>query len=226
MATTTRDRSDVGPDQVLEMFQITWDQYTTISDALVDRHQPRMIYLDGRLTLLATARPHVWYAERLGDLVILTANALQIEWEVAGQTTFRRADRNAGLEGDKTYYFREHAEIMKGPREIDLYTQPPPDLAIEVEVNHPADLAVSAWGRLGVPEIWRCDANRGNPSFWKRQPDGSYTSIERSLAFPVLSADDVGEQIALARSLGSSAWYIQFPGWARDVLAPRLGNGR
>ncbi len=65
--------------------------------------------------------------------------------------------RNGGVEGDKTFYFGEHARTMKGPKDIDLDVQPPPDLAIEVEVTHSADDAVIGWGRLGVPEVWRFD---------------------------------------------------------------------
>ena len=68
---------------------------------------------------------------------------------------FDAKNMDAGLEGDKTFYFGEHAVLMRGPVDIDLDVQPPPDLAIEVEVSHSADAALVAWGRLGVPEVWR-----------------------------------------------------------------------
>lgn len=226
MATTTSNLSVVAPDQAIELFEIAWEQYVTISDALVDRHQPRMIYLDGRLTLLTTSRGHDWIAERMADLVKIAAGRLGFLWEDAGQATFRRADMKAGVEGDKTFYFGEHAEIMKGSRNIDLKTQPPPDLAIEVEVSHPANLAVSSWGRLGVPEIWRFKAETWTASFWARQPDGTYNSIDRSLAIPVLTPSDVSDQVQAADSLGASAWFLPLHEWVRDVLAPRLAEPR
>ncbi len=95
--------------------------------------------------------------ERLGHLVVALADGLE---DVLGRRRFRdipTAAKKGGVEGDKTFYFGEHAEKMKGPQDIDLDVQPPPDLAIEVEVSHSADDAVIVWGRLGVPEVWRFD---------------------------------------------------------------------
>lgn len=222
MTTTTYKPIEVGSDRAFALFQISWEQYVTISDALADHPQPRMIYLDGSLLLLTTSREHDWIAERMATLVMFSASGLGIAWEDAAQSTYRRADLEAGIEGDKTFYFGQHARLMRGSRNIDLDTQPPPDLAIEVEVSHPADLAVSTWGRLGVPEIWRFKADRWSASFWARQPDGSYTSIDHSLALPVLSAADVSQQIQAADSIGASDWFVLLPDWVRDVLLPRL----
>ena len=42
---------------------------------------------------------------------------------------------NAGLEGDRTFYLGDNAELMRGHQDIDLDVQPAPDLAIEVEVE-------------------------------------------------------------------------------------------
>lgn len=224
MSTTTSTPTVPEPDQRVVLGQINWDQYVTISDALVDRHNPRMIYLDGGLTLLVTPRRHDWFAERLGFLVVSVADGCDILWEDAGQATFRREDLDAGVEGDKTYYFGDHAEIMKGPVDIDLATQPPPDLAIEVELTHPADVAVSAWGRLGVPEIWRFKVESFALSFWSRREDGRYERIDRSQGLPALTPGDVLGQLRLADSLGSSRWYAQLRDWVRGELRPRPGG--
>ncbi len=223
MSVTTSTPTVPEPDQRVVLGQINWGQYLAISNALVDRRNPRMIYLDGGLTILVTSRRHDWYAETLGTLIVAVADGLGIPWEPAGQATYRREDLEAGVEGDKTYYFGEHADIMRGPVDIDLTTQPPPDLAIEVELTHPADVAVSVWGRLGVPEIWRFKAESGTLSFWTRRGDGRYERIERSLGLPALTPADVMEQLRLADSLGSSRWYSQLRDWVRDVLRPRLG---
>ena len=118
-----------------------------ISDALDDQPGLRMIYCDGRLVFAGESRRHDWFAERLGEFVKAMARGLGIPWEDAGGATFRRENMYAGLEGDKTFYFGEHAVLMRGPLDIDLAAQPPPDLAVEVEVSHSADAAVVAWGR-------------------------------------------------------------------------------
>ncbi|MEO6807937.1 MAG: Uma2 family endonuclease, partial [Isosphaeraceae bacterium] len=224
MSATLTTPNVTDPDQILILDEITWDQYVTISDALVDRHTPRMIYLDGSLTLLGTSRRHDWFAERLAQLVMAVAFGCGILLEDAGQATFRRKDQKAGVEGDKTFYFGPHAEQMLGPVNIDLSTQLPPDLAVEVEVTHPADQALAIWGRLGVPEVWRFNPEADKVGFWHRQADGSYAPIDHSLGLPVLTPADVLDQMRLADALGLSRWHAQLGDWVRDVLVPRLGG--
>jgi Uma2 family endonuclease len=172
-----------------------------------------MIYCEGRLTLLTKSRKHDWYAKRLSQLVVALAVALEMTWEDAGGATYRREDINAGVEGDETFYFGEHAELMKGARDIDLTEQPPLDLAIEVEVNHSADDATEVWGRLGVPEVWRFDPIAEEFGFWLLRDDGKYAASARSGIFPMLSTADLVAQMRLADQLGSKQWFSGVGTW-------------
>lgn len=212
-------------EQHLVLHGVSWDQYVTISDALPDRPGLRVTYLDGNLTFMTVSRNHDWIAEILGYLVAAVATGCGIRWEPAGCSTYRRKDINVGIEGDKTFYFGPHADLMQGPLNIDLATQPPPDLAIEVEVTHPADDAMIVWGRLGVPEVWRFDAESETVGFWLRGENGTYLRVERSRAFPILTPSDVNGQIRLADELGSGRWFAQLGDWVRAVLVPRMRGG-
>ena len=209
-------------DQRFVMGGISWDAYVTICDALDEHAGVRTIYCDGKLILVDKSRRHDWYAERLGELAKAMARGLRIPWEDAGQATIRRETMDAGLEGDKTFYLADHAVQMRGPHDIDLSVQPPPDLAIEVEVSHSADAALAAWGRLGVPEVWRFNPGAWRFAFCLRSQDGSYTASERSLSFPVLNASDFLDQMKLDYELGADVWNEQLEEWVRDVIRPRL----
>jgi Uma2 family endonuclease len=211
----------LGEEQVV-LRRISWDVYEKLNDELDEGSNPRMIYCDGELTIMTKSRKHDWYAERLGQMIVALASALRIRWEDAGQATFRRKDMNAGLEGDKTYYLGVNAELMKGSRNIDLDVQPPPDLAIEVEVSHPADSALTAWGRLRVPEVWRFDPVAEEFRFCLRCEDETYTDSDRSLAFPFLTTADALSQMRLAEQLGAYDWYDQLGDWIQTVILPRL----
>jgi Uma2 family endonuclease len=212
-------------DQRFVMGRVSWGAYVKISEALDDQPGLRMIYCDGRLVFVGKSRRHDWFAERLGEFVKSMARGLRIPWEDAGQATFRRENMDAGLEGDKTFYFGDHAVQMRGPLDIDLAAQPPPDLAIEVEVSHSADAALLAWGRLGVSEVWRYQPKTGDFQFCIRAQDGSYASAERSLAFPALSIADVLEQLNRANELGADRWNEQLESWVREVIGPRIAGG-
>jgi Uma2 family endonuclease len=204
---------------------LPWEGYVAIDDAVVDRPGLRMIYCDGRLTLLTESRKHGWNSGRLHQFVVALAEGLDINWEDAGSSTFRRRRKRGGVEGDETFYFGEHAEIMKGPKDIDLDAQPPPDLAVEVEVSHSANDAVIVWGRLGVPEVWRIDPVAEECSFWVRRRNGTYARSDRSLAFPTLTPNDVVEQLRMAEELGSAEWHKQLRRWVRKVILPRTRGG-
>ena len=211
--------------QRIEIYGVSWECYVTINDALSERSGLKMIFCDGTLTMLKRSRAHLWYAGRLCELAVAVASGVRILWESAGGATFRRKDVNAGLEGDRTLYFGKHAELMKGPRDIDLAVQPPPDLAIEVDVSYTAGAAMAAWGRLGVPEVWRFGPASDEFGFWLRRGDGSYVSSEHGLAIPVLTIEDVVAQMRLAERIGASAWYGQLDDWVRKVVRPRLQGG-
>jgi Uma2 family endonuclease len=212
-------------EQRFDMGRVTWDAYLKISDALEDQPGLRLIYCDGRLCFVGKSRRHDWFAERLAELVKALARGLGIPWEDAGQATYRREKTDAGLEGDKTFYFGEHAVLMRGPVEIDLEAQPPPDLAIEVEVSHSADMSLVAWGRLGVAEVWRFQPKSSQFANCVLQGDGSYSRSERNVRFPALSSADVLEQLARANQLGADRWNEQLEAWVRDVIRPRLAGG-
>jgi Uma2 family endonuclease len=192
---------------------IDYEGYVAINDAIREDHPVRVIYVDRRLTFLTASRRHEWYARRLAELVKAVASAAGVGWEDAGSATFRRREKEIGVEGDETFYFRAHAEQMRGSVNIDLSIQPPPDLAIEVEVSHPANDAMLVYGRLGVPEVWRLDVDAWRLSFCLRREDGSY------------EVSDILDQLQLADALGADQWFLQLPEWVRTTILPRMAEG-
>lgn len=213
-------------EQHLVLYGIEWDQYITINDALPDRRGLRMIYIDGSLTFLTLSRRHDWFVDYLDSIIKAVAIGCAIEMDVAGSATFRVEGKKSGVEGDRTYYFGPNAEIMSGPLDIDLSTQPPPDLAIEVEVTHAADKAVTTYARLKVPEVWRFDARRVTLAFLVLGEQGSYQPAPRSRNLPLLTPGDVLAQLKLAEETNSfSRWSAQLNEWVRATLLPRAEGG-
>ncbi|GAC1335334.1 MAG: Uma2 family endonuclease [Isosphaeraceae bacterium] len=228
MSTTVIDEPTTAiepAEQVLTLRGIGWDAYLTINEALGERQQARLVYLDGKLTLMTKSRRHEWLSNRFFQLVVAVAQGMGMTCEDAGETTFRREDIKGGLEGDQTFYFGEHAEMMRGPVDIDLTTQPPPDLAIEVEVSHRADHAIAVYARLGVPEVWRFDADSERCAILILNESGFYTETVQSRCLTPLTSNDIVEQMKIAQRLGWNDWSLGLPAWVRDVLAPRARGG-
>jgi Uma2 family endonuclease len=211
-------------EQMLVLHGIGWDQYETVLKAFPEQGGLHITYLDGRLTFVSPTRRHDWYEDSLGMVVKAVASGLGIEWEPSGHATYRRGDLDAGVEGDQTFYFGDNAATMRGPVNVDLASQPPPDIAIEVEVTHRSDDSVEVWRRLRVPEVWRLDVRRGTLVFMALQSDGCYMPIESSRALPALEPGDVLAQLQLAQQIGSSRWVAQLAEWVRDTILPRRGG--
>jgi len=215
----------VGGEQRLDIHGVPWVRYVAISEAIPEGKNPRIIYVDGRLTFVTTSRRHDFWSECLGDLVKAVAAGTGIGYAIGGRSTFRREDQEGGVEGDETFYLGENARIMRGSIDVDLATQPPPDLAIEVELSNPADQAMLAWDRIGVPEVWRFRVKTGTLTFWIRQPGGGYHQSGQSLGLPMLSLEDIASQLKFAEEMDAGSWVLGLYTWVRDVLVPRQVAG-
>lgn len=217
----SRAEVEIGPEQRLDFDGISWDRYLAMSDAFPDHAGARMVYIDGRLTFATTSRRHDFLSDCLGDIVKAIAIATGLGYAVAGRATFRRQELGVGVEGDETFYLGENARRMRGGINIDLATQPPPDLVIEVEVSNPADLSIAAWGRLGVPEVWRLKVNSWELEFLVRQPGGNYLPQGQSVGLSTLTPIEVLELLHAAEKMDSAPWYVEMHEWVRNVLMLR-----
>jgi len=180
-----------------------------------------MIYLDGSLFLVTTSFPHERSAERLGYLVMVIAEELDIPCIPTGSTTFRRQARRGGVEGDKTFYIA-HESLVRGKDKIDLRTVPPPDLAIEAVFTHAAGAAIEVYRRLGVPELWISEG--AGVRVLLLQENGSYAESARSASFPFLTATDVFSWVSRPQMDSETQWIKELRRWVRATLVPGADN--
>jgi Uma2 family endonuclease len=135
----------------------------------------------------------------IGDLVKIILEELEIDCECFGSTTFKRQEMGYGIEPDECFYIQNH-QVMVGKERIDLSVDPPPDLAIEVDVTSKTQM--EGYISLGVPELWLCD--RGELKIYTLQ-SGQYQSVSISPTFPRLPildlvADVLSQSSAIGRS--------------------------
>jgi Uma2 family endonuclease len=219
MATTITDRSTtIDADQCVELRDIDWKGYLTVLRLRGDRGRPRIIYLDGSLYLVTTSLPHEDLKKRLGLLISEVVLGLNIPCRQTGETTYRRRKKKGGVEGDETYYIA-NAPQVRGKKEIDLRTDPPPDLAVEVVYTHAAKAAVEVYRRLGVPEVWICDEK--GLRILVRQANGRYAESATSAAFPFLTAAEIFSWVGRPEAEADTEWGLEVRRWVRDTLAPR-----
>ena len=117
------------------------------------------------------------------------SNSCWMSWafdcECFGSTTFKNEDMASGLEPDQCFYIQNHT-LMRGKRRVDLLVDPPPDLAIEVDVT--SKTQINAYAALGVSELWCYE--QGELRIYTLHA-GSYQIRSASLIFPNLPILDL-----------------------------------
>ncbi|MEG3439147.1 Uma2 family endonuclease [Pannus brasiliensis CCIBt3594] len=190
---------------------IGWREFEEILEELGESRSSRLAYYQGTLEIIMPLPEHEKVKVIIGNLLAILLDELSIDWEPYGSTTFKRQDMNAGIEPDDCFSI-QNASRMIGKRRIDLAIDPPPDLAIEVDVTSKTQL--SAYEALGVPEIWRYENNRLKISILR---DGQYLDSPISptfLDFPVL--ESIERFLAIAFSEGTSSALRDFRRWIRE----------
>jgi Uma2 family endonuclease len=183
----------VQPGQRIQLQGIDWAEFEAIVDELGDRRSSRVAYSQGVLEL----RKPSCYEEKLksliGDCAKVLLEELDIEHECFGSSTFKSQNAAVGIEPDQCFYVA-NAALMIGKRHLDLTIDPPPDLAIEVDIT--SKTGVDAYQALGVPELWRFEDGRLRISLLK---SGIYQDAEFSAHFPQFDVAGLIEAV-IARS--------------------------
>lgn len=137
----------------------------------------------------------------------------RIQNECFGSTTFKRQDMAVGIEPDQCFYI-ENAAVMIGNRRVDLTIDPPPDLAIEVDVTSKTGL--DAYQGLDVPELWRFEDGQLRISVLDK---GQYRDSSVSPHFPNLAiADLISQFVDRAQAEGRSQTLKAFRQKVRELI--------
>ncbi len=195
----------VDAERRMALAGVSWATYARLCDEVV--HGPTKITYDrGRMEIVVVSNRHEWVKTILGRVIEAYADAVGIVAEGFGGMTLRREDLGRGLEPDECYYVA-HAAATAGwgaeDHPLDLTVDPPPDLAIEVDISPPDVAKPPIYAALGVPEIWRYDGQA--VAFLARAPDGRYVVTDRSLAFPDLPLAWVNECLVIGLTQTQSA---------------------
>ena len=191
---------------------VPWSLYESLLDEVGDGW-PRLTYDDGDLELIMPSRVHEKMKWMAGRFIEAYMDARGTAYEADGSVTLRLEPRRGGLEPDECYYIQSFAAIA-GRDELDLAVDPPPDLAIEIELSPPAVGKVSIYARLGVPEIWRW--RDGRLAVLERRPDETYVERSRSVALPDFPLHMLAAQLARRPHPSATQAVAEFRKWCDE----------
>ncbi len=195
------------------LHDINWQQFESILQDLGDKRRSRIAYLNGVLEIVMPLPEHEKIKVLIGDFVKALLETMEIDFEGFGSTTFKRIDKLAGLEPDDCFYIQNNV-AMRGIRKLDMTIDPPPDLAIEVDVTSKTKFDV--YRVLGVSELWLYDETL--KIYILR--DGEYVESELSSIFGDIPIRNVIPQfLEISLSEGRSAAMKAFRVWMQENLS-------
>jgi Uma2 family endonuclease len=126
--------------------------------------------------------------------------------------TCRRKDLKKGFEPDNCYYV-EHEAQMRAKEELDLSSDPPPDLAIEVEMSRRGRGKLKLYEAFGVPEAWRYGGKM--LQVYQLGSDGRYESQTTSRAFPGFPFDEAQRVLSQIGKASETVLVKSFRSWVK-----------
>jgi len=201
------------------VLRVGWETYERILADHVNRSVPRFTYDRGLLEIMSPLTLHEETNRTLAMLVEVVAEELAIDTRNVGSMTFKREDLQRGIEPDSCFYVRNE-ERVREREQIDLAVDPPPDLVIEIDVMSPSLPRLPIYAAMGVPEIWRYEADGGRVVVLTLR-ENAYEATVASSALPLLTGEVLSRFVAESRALPRTAWLRAVRGWVREAGARR-----
>jgi len=199
------------------LYDIDWYTYTRLLRAFEGRRRLRFTYDRGTLEIMSPLWEHERPAYLLGRFIDVLTEEFKIPCEPGRSVTLRRRRKHRGLEPDNCYWIA-NAPRLQGKTRLDLRTDPPPDLAIEVDVTSSSLDRMSIYAALSVPEVWRLE--NGGLAFHVLEAE-AYQVRSHSLSFPQLASADLVGFLAQVGQMDYTTLVLQFRDWVRQQMLGR-----
>ena len=173
---------------------MSWTQYQQLLMALPDTRAVHLTYSLGTLEISMPLEDHEQLSGIIGLFIRTLVIELGLKMKSLWSTTLSREDLDRGAEPDNAYYIQNRDKVAN--KTVDLQTDPPPDLVVEVDISHTDIDKNRLYAAMGVPELWRFD---GQTLRIYQLKNDRYIEVETSPTFPVVQKQDLYNFIEAAR---------------------------
>lgn len=191
---------ELNPGSLITLNDLTWEQFEAfLEEKEANGIKTRVAYSQETLTIMSPLPAHERPHRIISDIVKVLLDSQERDWKEFGSTTFRKKAKKVGLEPDTCFYI-QNAQKMRSRMRIDLTVDPPPDLAIEVDITSKTTL--DAYEALAVPELWIYTEEKFTIQVFT---DGLYVESSISPTFPNLPILElIPNLVNQALTMGSS----------------------
>lgn len=206
-------RITVPPGQRVLLSEVSWQEFEAILEDLGEHRGSRVAYNNGTLEIMTPLPEHEIGKVIIDDFVKALLEELDIEFWSLGSTTFKNQLMSQGIEPDDCFYIQNEAAV-RGKDSLDLTVDPPPDLALEIDVTsrtHPG-----IYEALKVPELWQFENRKLQINVLQ---EGKYIKCESSPNFPNFPLIEIIPQyLNQSRTVGRNKTMKAFRAWVREKI--------
>ncbi len=166
----------LAPGSIVTIPDVSWEEFESILLELGEKRSARIAYSKGKLEIMVPLPEHEKPKDLISDIIKILLKKTGKRYEAFGSTTFKQ-ENIAGIEPDACFYIQNY-QLMIARRRLES-NDPPPDLAIEIDVTSKTTL--DAYQAIAVPELWIYDSAKLNIYLLR---DGQYIKSNSSPNFP------------------------------------------
>jgi Uma2 family endonuclease len=194
---------------------VSWASYVSIRRDF-DRscRRKRIVYNRGRILVVSPLPKHERWKSLLGRFVQVITDERDIPIATLGQSTWRRKKKRGGLEADECFYI-QNEPLVRGRLDINLRRDPPPDLAIEVDLRPYLAFKLEVYARLKIPEVWNYDGI--DLLMFALQENGEYNEVSTSRALPFLKPEHLKGFLSLFTQMDENSLIREVRKWAKEL---------
>jgi Uma2 family endonuclease len=190
----------------LVLRDVSWDDYERLAESLAKGFHRRVSYDRGRLEIMTPLPEHATSARLIDALVRVYAEEGGFDVENYGSSTWKRRSLSKGVEPDSCYYVSNAGRIVGKRHRIDLESDPPPDVVVEVDLTNESLGKFAIYAALLVPEIWRYDTVSvqfyvlGDQEYHRAVESQSFPGLTPAMLATALEHSQTGGQSAALRA--------------------------
>jgi Uma2 family endonuclease len=184
----------------------TWLDYENLLNIRQGQTLPKIYFnsLTQEIRLMSPLPGHGNRIDTLRDLIKLLLRRQGSDWHCFDPITLKKFEQ-AGLEPDTCFYITNRQAIL-GKEKLDLAIDPPPDLAVEIDLT--SSTKPEDYQPFAIPELWIYRQGELLIYLWDNP---TYQESQTSQIFPDIDVKNLLPQyVELAWTKGSSIALRQF----------------
>jgi len=193
---------------------ISWQTFKAMLAETGSERKNRLAYDNGIVEIMSPHKAHENPNRLIEGFIVVLCEELGLEFSRTGSLTLTRDDLEKGGEPDSSYYIQNES-LVRDKEKIDLATDPPPDLVLEVEYSRSAVNKLSLYASMGIPEFWRYN---GSDLRIYRLGGTQYSEVEISPTFAPIPVKGIPQFIQAAKKNGEMATTRTFRTWVKSLV--------